>query len=186
VTWLWAAVGAVFGAAATSYVQLVGDRATPAGGLSRVRTRSRCPRCGGALWAPDVLPVLGFLLLCGHCRHCRGVIPRRHLLAELAAATWWAAAVVLVGPVWWLPLLLLVPCLAALLTSSAVRGAGWRWWVLALLPPTGVAVLTLGLGAAVNGRWVLYGWCGIVGASALLAAVAMTRDTSRANAPIKT
>jgi prepilin signal peptidase PulO-like enzyme (type II secretory pathway) len=130
--------------------------------------------------------VLGFLLLRGHCRHCHAVIPRRHLLAEIATAAWWAASVLLVGLVWWLPLLLLVPCLAALLTSSPVRRVGWRWMLVAVLPPTGVAVLTLGLSAAVNGRWLLYGGCAVVGASALLAAVALTRDTSRANAPGRT
>jgi leader peptidase (prepilin peptidase)/N-methyltransferase len=186
VTWLWAAVAAAFGAAAISYVQLVGDRATQSGALSRLWTRSRCPRCDTDLSARDVLPILGFLLLRGRCRSCHAVIPRRHLLAEIATAVWWAASVVLLGAVWWLPPWLMLPCLAAVATSSVARGAGRRWWVAALLPPGGVAALTLGIGAAVNGRWLLYGGCAVVGASALLATAAITRDASRTNAASRT
>lgn len=183
---MWAAAAAAFGAAAISYVQLVGDRATRTDALSRLRGRSRCAGCYTALPARDLLPVVGFLLLRGHCRCCHGVIPARYLLGELAAATWCAASAAVVGPAGWLPLLLIVPCLTVVLTNSAIRSAGCRWTVVALLPPSGVAVLTVGVGAAVTGRWLLYSGCGTAGATALLATVAMTRDQSHSKAPAKT
>lgn len=181
-----AAAAAAFGAAAMSYVQLVGDRAGGPDALSRLRGRSRCPGCDTALPARDLLPVLGFLLLRGHCRCCHGVIPARYLLAELAAATWCAASAAVVGPAGWLALLLIVPCLTVVLTSAAIHRAGWRWIVVALLPPSGVAVLTVGVGAAVTGRWLLYSACGTAGATALLATVAMTRDRSQSKTEVRT
>jgi prepilin signal peptidase PulO-like enzyme (type II secretory pathway) len=66
-------------AAALSLVQLAADRCAGAIGLLE---RSRCPRCASALWAWEVLPVVGFLLLRGRCRRCGCAIPRRHLAGE--------------------------------------------------------------------------------------------------------
>ncbi len=53
-------------------------------GLSVLRPRSRCPGCGTAILARDNLPVLGWLLLGGRCRGCRGAIPVRYPAVEFA------------------------------------------------------------------------------------------------------
>lgn len=45
--------------------------------------RSRCPVCGHALGALELIPVLSFLLQRGRCRHCGAKLPWRYLLTEL-------------------------------------------------------------------------------------------------------
>lgn len=177
-TELWAAVAAAMGAAAVSFAQLAVDRSEPGGPAALLRQGSHCPRCSAPLRPWHLLPVVGFVLLAGRCRLCRTVIPRRHLGGELTAGALWAIAVVALGLVWWLPLVLLTPVLIVLLRSGAVRGAGCRWWAAAVLPPVGVAVLTLGVGAALTGRGWLYAACGAVGATALLVAVRLTAEES--------
>ena len=176
VTALWAVVAAAMGAAAVSFGQLAVDRAEPGVSASRLREASRCPSCAAPVRPWHLLPVLGFLLLRGRCRVCRSPIPRRHPAGELTVGALWALAVVWLGPVWWLPLLLLTPILLVLLPSRALRDAGRRWWVAAVLPPIGVTALTLGVGAALAGRGWLYAVCGAVGAAALLVAVLLTSE----------
>jgi leader peptidase (prepilin peptidase)/N-methyltransferase len=51
--------------------------------LSLFRPRSRCPGCLTAIRARDNLPVLGWLLLRGRCRHCGGAISPRYAAIEL-------------------------------------------------------------------------------------------------------
>jgi leader peptidase (prepilin peptidase)/N-methyltransferase len=53
---------------------------------SVVRPRSRCPGCAHPIAWHDNLPVLGWLLLRGRCRHCGAPIPRRYPLVELLGA----------------------------------------------------------------------------------------------------
>lgn len=178
VTVLWAVVAAAMGAAAVSFGQLAVDRAAPGVSVARLRDASRCPGCAAPVGAWHVLPVVGFLLLGGRCRVCRSSIPRRHPVGELTGGALWALAVVWPGLVWWLPLVLLAPILLVLLRCRALRDAGRRWWLAALLPLAGVAMLTLGVGAALAGRGWLYAVCGAVGAAALLVAVLLTFDHS--------
>ena len=161
----------MLGAAAMSFAQLVIDRVGP--GAVGLLTGSRCPRCGTRLRSRDVLPVAGFLLLHGRCAGCAGRIPRRHLAGELGAAAFWAIALVVAGPVWWLPVALVAPVTAVL--SASLRGAGRRALTAGLLPPLGLALLTLGLAGAVQGRWGLYGAAGGLGTASLLAAVLAAR-----------
>ena len=47
-------------------------------GLSVLRPRSRCPCCLMVIRARDNLPVLGWLILGGKCRHCRSAISSRY------------------------------------------------------------------------------------------------------------
>lgn len=51
-------------------------------GESIVYPGSHCPRCGAPILAQDNLPVLGWLLLGGRCRMCRGPISFRYPLVE--------------------------------------------------------------------------------------------------------
>jgi leader peptidase (prepilin peptidase)/N-methyltransferase len=54
---------------------------------------SHCPRCGTPLAWYDNLPLLGWLLLRGRCRHCQQPIARRYPLVELLTAGLWLAMV---------------------------------------------------------------------------------------------
>lgn len=67
-------------------------------GESVVRPRSRCPGCGNGVQARDNVPVLGWLLLGGKCRHCRAPISPLYPAIELTTALGWAAAVAHFGP----------------------------------------------------------------------------------------
>ncbi|MFZ0538440.1 MAG: prepilin peptidase, partial [Candidatus Sulfotelmatobacter sp.] len=52
-------------------------------GLSVVSPRSACPQCKRPIAFYDNIPVLGWLLLRGRCRHCKARISARYLLIEL-------------------------------------------------------------------------------------------------------
>jgi leader peptidase (prepilin peptidase)/N-methyltransferase len=52
---------------------------------------SHCPRCGTTLAWHENLPVLGWLLVRGRCRHCRAPISVRYPLVELLTAGLWVA-----------------------------------------------------------------------------------------------
>jgi leader peptidase (prepilin peptidase)/N-methyltransferase len=60
-------------------------------GLSLLRPRSRCPRCGMAIRAHDNVPVLGWLILRGECRACGCAISPRYLVVELGTGLAFAA-----------------------------------------------------------------------------------------------
>ena len=78
------AVAAVLGACAGSFLGVVVHRMPR--GLSIVTPPSRCGSCGTRLTALDNLPILGWLLLRGRCRHCGSSIPVSCLFMELAVA----------------------------------------------------------------------------------------------------
>jgi leader peptidase (prepilin peptidase)/N-methyltransferase len=59
---------------------------------SVVRPRSRCPRCSSPIAWHDNLPIFGWMLLGGKCRHCRLPISLRYPLVELLS-TLLAAAI---------------------------------------------------------------------------------------------
>ena len=79
---LWCGVlGAVLG----SFLDCAAGRyAAGAGWLPR--GRSQCAACGQVLRAPDLIPVVSFLLRRGRCRYCGAPIPADCLWAELAGA----------------------------------------------------------------------------------------------------
>lgn len=59
--------------------------------------RSRCETCGTALGPLELVPLLSFLWLRGHCRHCRAPIDPFHPSVELAAVAVAAWAVATAG-----------------------------------------------------------------------------------------
>jgi leader peptidase (prepilin peptidase) / N-methyltransferase len=72
------------GAAIGSFLNVVVYR-VPAG-LSVVWPPSRCPKCLHQLGMGENIPILGWLLLRGKCRHCRTPISPRYPLVEATTA----------------------------------------------------------------------------------------------------
>lgn len=47
------------------------------------KERSVCDKCGRQLHSFDLIPIISYLVLQGHCRSCRSPIPARHFISEL-------------------------------------------------------------------------------------------------------
>ena len=75
---------AVFGALVGSFLNVVVWRVPR--GESIVSPGSHCPRCGTPLRPLELVPVVSWLALRGHCRSCRASISVRYPLVELAGA----------------------------------------------------------------------------------------------------
>jgi len=84
-----AVAAALLGACVGSFLNVVAWRLPR--GESVVWPPSHCPRCSTRLPWFDNLPVLGWLLLRGSCRHCGGGIALRYPLVELLTAGLWVA-----------------------------------------------------------------------------------------------
>lgn len=84
-------LGAVLG----SFLNCMAWRAVHGGSVRK--GRSRCPLCGHVLPAAELVPVLSYLFLRGRCRHCRGKISPRYMLAELSLGLFFAATVLRFG-----------------------------------------------------------------------------------------
>jgi leader peptidase (prepilin peptidase) / N-methyltransferase len=100
-----AMIAALVGACVGSFLNLVAWRVPREESI--VAPPSNCPHCGTRLRWHDNLPVLGWLLLRGHCRHCHRPIHMRYLLVELLTAGLWVSVLLAVpsamgAPVPWL------------------------------------------------------------------------------------
>ena len=82
-------VAAVLGACVGSFINVVAWRLPRQ--ESVVLPPSHCPRCGTQLQWFENVPVLGWLGLRGHCRHCGAPISPRYPLVELLSAGLWVA-----------------------------------------------------------------------------------------------
>ena len=85
------AMAFVWGAVWGSFLNVVIYR-LPAG-LSLVKPPSRCPKCETPLAWTDNIPIFGWVMLRGRCRHCKVTIPARYpgvelLTAALALSIW--------------------------------------------------------------------------------------------------
>ncbi len=165
-----ALVGLLLGAVVGSLLATVLARRGQ-GGFAWARGRSRCDSCATPLGVRDLLPIAGYLLLGGRCRHCGAAIAPRHLAVEIAAAAIGLASFLLAG--WaigtvaallgWtllllsvidleemrLPDLLTLPLLGAGLALSALQGR--------LLPSLGLPEPRAALLGAAIGWLVLAG-----------------------------
>ena len=81
---------AILGACIGSFLNVVAWRLPRQ--ESVVLPPSHCPRCGTQLQWFENLPVVGWLGLRGHCRHCGAPISPRYPLVELLSAGLWVAA----------------------------------------------------------------------------------------------
>ncbi|MGO8915018.1 MAG: prepilin peptidase [Stellaceae bacterium] len=103
-------------------------------GRGVVLGRSRCPRCGHALGAAELVPLASFLWQRGACRHCGGRIDALYPLLEggALAVALWAATLAEGGDLW-------ASCVLGWLLL-ALAAADWRTY---LLPDPLVAALAL-------------------------------------------
>jgi leader peptidase (prepilin peptidase) / N-methyltransferase len=92
--------GLVFGLGACvgSFLNVVIYR-LPAG-ISLLWPPSRCPKCGHKLGLTENIPILGWLMLRGRCRHCHTSISVRYPLVETFTALMWLATFWRFGATW--------------------------------------------------------------------------------------
>lgn len=77
--------------------------------------RSRCPSCGHALGAGELVPVMSWLVQGGKCRHCGAPISKRYPLTEAGMAVLYGSVLLRFGLTWdTVSALVLVTCLMAL------------------------------------------------------------------------
>lgn len=82
--WFLSGCAVLFGAVVGSFLNVVIYRLPRGKSLSQ--PPSSCPHCGRRILWRDNVPVLGWLLLRGKCRHCGHGISPRYPLVELTAA----------------------------------------------------------------------------------------------------
>jgi leader peptidase (prepilin peptidase)/N-methyltransferase len=107
-------LSAIFGLLVGSFLNVVIAR-VPAG-LSVVRPRSACPRCGTAIGERDNIPVLSWLLLRGRARCCGQPISWHYPLVEAGTAVVFGCVAAGVGLSWLLPALLYLAAISIALT----------------------------------------------------------------------
>jgi leader peptidase (prepilin peptidase) / N-methyltransferase len=92
--------GLVFGLGACvgSFLNVVIYR-LPAG-ISLLWPPSRCPECRHQLGLTENIPIFGWLLLRGRCRHCHTKISARYPLVETFTAVMWLVTFLYFGAVW--------------------------------------------------------------------------------------
>ncbi len=71
----------ILGPMLASFLSVVIHRVPKGEGI--VMGRSRCPACEHALGPFELMPILGWLIFRGKCRHCGVGVPFRYLLLEL-------------------------------------------------------------------------------------------------------
>ena len=92
---LAAAVAGLVGLLFGSFANVVIHRVPR--GESVVSPPSACPACATPIAARDNVPLVGWLLLRGRCRHCGEPIPATYPLVELATGVLWA---LVAGQLW--------------------------------------------------------------------------------------
>jgi leader peptidase (prepilin peptidase)/N-methyltransferase len=99
---LFQILAALLGLALGSFATCAGHRLATGGSVTSP-ARSFCPDCGHSLCWHENIPLLGYLLQGGRCRHCSGRISLRYPLTELAGAGFALGAAAAFGPTWhWL------------------------------------------------------------------------------------
>ena len=66
-------------------------------GLSVVRPRSRCPKCGHQIKASENIPILSWVMLRGRCSNCHQPISIQYPIVELLVGLLWLAAFLELG-----------------------------------------------------------------------------------------
>ena len=155
--YLFPALGLVFGAVVGSFLATVLIRWPE--GRSFIAGRSRCDCCDFLLGPADLVPILSYAMLRGHCRRCGAAIDRRHLIVELAAAMVGLVAFVAHS----LPLAIVTLALGLWLLLVALLDVEHEWLPdLLTLPlvPLGLAAAWAGFGPPLPDRLIgaALGW----------------------------
>jgi leader peptidase (prepilin peptidase) / N-methyltransferase len=148
-TTLAVAFAALVGLAIGSFLNVVIYR-VPAG-LSLSHPPSRCPRCETPIRPRDNIPVLGWLLLRGRCRDCGAPISVRYPLVELLTAVVFVLMTLRFGVSAVLPAYLYLGAVGVALAFIDLDTK--RLPDKLTLPSYAVALVLLGVAAAVDGTW---------------------------------
>lgn len=139
----------IVGACIGSFVNVIALR-LPAG-QSFVHGRSACPHCGADIRPLDLVPILGYIVVKGRCRSCRGKISVRYPLVEIASGAifilcfwWWQGSFLMAVNSCLLAALLLLVFLIDLDTMTIPNAV-----VLCLLVPCAISLSITGF----NGIW---------------------------------
>ena len=171
--WLIVLFAAVFGGCVGSFLNVVVYRLP--NGLSLISPPSHCPACKQPIRWFDNVPVFGWIMLGGRCRHCHCWIPIRYPLVEAFTAAMFAALALVEDP-----LTAGYPChvvlLCTLLCAALIEIDGNR-------PPPGLFVPVLIVAIAEALIWPanrLNDWLGLAAglvavAAVLLLAVALSK-----------
>ncbi len=116
-------IGAILG----SFLNVLIDR------LPRQKTvlfgRSRCESCHRILAARDLIPIISYLALSGHCRYCHAKIPQRLLVVEIASGIL-ASSLFLYTTYMNLPPLIFIPLLIIMLSFLGIFFADMTYGVI--------------------------------------------------------
>jgi len=145
-------LAALAGLALGSFATCAGHRLANNGSVL-FPARSFCPACRHTLSWHENIPLLGWVLLLGKCRHCGARIPARYPLTELASGCFGLAAGFVFGPTPHLAVALCFATLCLVLSlidmesfllpdALTLPGAALALCCSALLPP----LWTLGIG----------------------------------------
>jgi leader peptidase (prepilin peptidase) / N-methyltransferase len=138
------AFAAVFGGCVGSFLNVVVYRLP--NGLSLISPPSHCPQCKEPIRWYDNVPVFGWIMLGGHCRHCHGWIPIRYPLVEAFTAAMFAALAMVEDPLtaaYPCHLMLLCTLLCAVLIKVDGNRPPWRLFVPALFALITLAVCAM-------------------------------------------
>jgi leader peptidase (prepilin peptidase)/N-methyltransferase len=94
--WVIVLFAAAFGGAVGSFLNVVVYRLPNR--LSLISPPSHCPMCKEPIRWFDNVPVFGWIMLGGHCRHCHCWIPMRYPLVEALTAAMFAALALVENP----------------------------------------------------------------------------------------
>ncbi|MDT5043024.1 MAG: leader peptidase (prepilin peptidase) / N-methyltransferase [Actinoplanes sp.] len=155
----------LLGLAVGSFLNVVIHR-VPAG-LSLLRPRSRCPRCGHEIRNRHNIPVLGWLALRGTCADCGDRISIRYPLVEAGTAALFVAVAARFGLTWELPPYLYLAAVAVAL--AVIDLDTMRLPDAIVLPSYGVALLLLIPAMIAEHHWGA-GARGLIAAAVLYAA----------------
>ena len=145
----------IFGLLIGSFLNVVIARVPQAHSI--IRPGSACPKCEEPIAWFDNIPVISWLILRGHCRHCHQSISARYPLVELANAAAW------VGLSWWclktsdenlqglLLLLLALSSFSIILTLIDIDHHRLPDAIVVWMYPTAIA--GLGYAGVVGGQW---------------------------------
>jgi leader peptidase (prepilin peptidase)/N-methyltransferase len=96
IAFLFAAYVFVVGASIGSFLNVCIGRWPD--GLSVIKPRSRCPKCGHKISAVENIPILSWIVLRGKCRGCGDNISIQYPIVELLIGLVWLAAYLAYGP----------------------------------------------------------------------------------------